>query len=122
MSERTLSGTYYYLFDGPGSSVALTDSTGAVTNIYAYDPYGTVTSSSGSVTNPYRFGGAYGAYTDSSGLLKIGQRYYDSSLGRWIQQDLPGSPAMLEAPFPDPGSVYGYTDRNCPLQSAFPDC
>jgi RHS repeat-associated protein len=83
-----------------------------------------VTVSTGSVANPYRFGGTYEAYTDSSGLYKIGQRYYDyydSSLGRWIQQDLPGSPAMLEAPFPDPGSVYGYTDRNCPLQSAFPD-
>ncbi len=83
ISERTPSGTYYYLFDGLGSTIALTDSTGAVQNSYQYDPYGTVMSSSGSVANPYRFGGAYGAYTDSTGLLKIGQRYYDPSLGRW---------------------------------------
>lgn len=88
ISERTPSGTYYYLFDGLGSTVALTDSTGVVKNTYAYDPYGQVTASSGSVANPYRFGGAYGAYTDSSGLLKIGQRYYDPSLGRWTQQNL----------------------------------
>ncbi len=88
VSERTPSGTYYYLFDGLGSTVALTDSTGAVKNTYSYDPYGTVTSSTGPVVNPYRFGGAYGAYTDSSGLLKIGQRFYDPSLGRWTQQDL----------------------------------
>lgn len=72
ISERTPNGTYYYLFDGLGSTVALTDSTGAVKNTYSYDPYGKVTSSTGSVANPYRFGGAYGAYTDSSGLLKIG--------------------------------------------------
>ncbi len=82
---------YVFVFDGLGSTVALTDSTGAVTDTYAYDPYGKVTASTGSVANPYRFGGAYGAFTDSTGLLKIGQRYYDPSLGRWTQQDLPGT-------------------------------
>lgn len=41
------------------------------------------TSSTGTVVNAYRFGGAYGAYTDSSGLYKIGQRYYDPTRGRW---------------------------------------
>jgi RHS repeat-associated protein len=86
VSERTPSGTYDYLFGGLGSTVALTDSTGAVKNTFAYDPYGKVPSSTGSVAN--RFGGAYGSYTDSSGLVKIKQRYYDPSIGRWTQQDL----------------------------------
>ncbi len=30
---------------------------------------------------------AYGAYTDSTGLLKIGQRFYNPSVGRSAQQD-----------------------------------
>ncbi len=79
---------YVYLVDGLGSVAALTDSAGNVANRYTYDPYGTVTSASGSVANPWRFGGAYGAYTDAAtGLVKIGQRYYDPAVGRWTQPD-----------------------------------
>ena len=65
--------------------MALTDSTGAVVNTYSYEPYGKTTSSTGTTANPWRFGGSYGAYTENnnSGLLKIGQRFYDPSLGRW---------------------------------------
>ena len=48
-----------------------------------------VASSTGTTVNPWRFGGSYGAYTENnnSGLLKIGQRFFDPSLGRWTQQD-----------------------------------
>ena len=69
--------------------VALTDSTGAVVNTYTYEPYGKIASSTGTTANPWRFGGSYGAYTENnnSGLLKIGERFYDPSLGRWTQQD-----------------------------------
>ncbi len=65
-------------------------------NRYSYDPYGSVTSSSGTASNPWQFGGRYGAYTDGTGLVKIGQRYYDPGVGRWMQQDplpQPFSPA-----------------------------
>ena len=91
--ERAPGGNYYYLYDGLGSVVALTDSTGAVKNTYSYDPYGQILSRSETVTNPWKFGGSYGAYTDSStGLIKIGCRYYDTGLGRWTQQDpVPGA-------------------------------
>ncbi|CCF85155.1 RHS repeat-associated core domain-containing protein [Nitrolancea hollandica] len=86
--QRTPSGNYYYLFDGLGSVVALTDSSGAVVNTYSYDPYGNTKSSTGTVDNPWRFGGSYGAYHDAdTGLYKIGMRYYSPELGRWTQQD-----------------------------------
>jgi RHS repeat-associated protein len=85
MSERTPSGTYYYLFDGLGSVVALTDGSGAVVASYQYDPYGRITASSGTVANPWRYTGAY--QDSSTGLYKLGQRYYDPALGRWTQQD-----------------------------------
>ncbi len=96
LGQRTPSGRYYYLYDGLGSTAALTDSAGAVANRYSYDPYGSVTSSSGTASNPWQFGGRYGAYTDGTGLVKIGQRYYDPGVGRWLQQDplpQPFSPA-----------------------------
>ncbi len=43
--------------------------------------------STGSLPNLYCFGATYGAYTDPIGLLKIGQHYYNPSIGRSAQQD-----------------------------------
>lgn len=101
VSERLANGTYYYLFDGLGSVVALTDANGSVANRYAYDPYGNAIASgtSGSVVNPWRFAG--GHYDSGTGLYKFGIRYYDSGAGRWTQQD------------PDPGQpLYAYAGDN----------
>src|SRR5207247_2023519 len=39
LSERTPSGTDYYLVDGLGSTLAVTNSAGSVVNSYSYDPY-----------------------------------------------------------------------------------
>ena len=83
--ERTPSGTYYYLFDGLGSVVGLTDSSGALVNTYQYDPYGNLTSSTGSVSNPWMYAGGY--YDSGTGLYKFGIRYYDPTTGRWTQRD-----------------------------------
>jgi len=86
LSERTSSGTYYYPSDALGSVMALTNSTGAVVNTYAYDPYGASTASSGSTANVF---GSGGQQLDSgAGLYKMGQRYYDPVLARWSSQDL----------------------------------
>jgi RHS repeat-associated protein len=52
---------------------------------YQYDPYGNLTSSTGSVTNPWRFAGGY--FDSSTGLYKFGTRYYNPGFGRWSQQD-----------------------------------
>jgi RHS repeat-associated protein len=85
-SERTSAGkVYYYLFDGLGSIVGMTDSTGALVATYGYDPFGNVgggTVQSG-VINPW---GYAGGYTDTTtGLIKFGIRYYDPTVGRWTQ-------------------------------------
>lgn len=92
IDERTPSATYYYLFDGLGSVVDLIDSSGAVVKTYAYDPYGNVNATTGSVTNPWRFAGGYA--DASAGYTKFGARYYDPMLGRWTQED-PISGCML---------------------------
>ena len=85
MGERLAGGTYYYLFDGLGSVVALTDATGKLVNRYAYDPYGNPIASgtSGSVADPWRFAGGY--LDAATGLYKFGTRYYEPATGRWTQ-------------------------------------
>lgn len=81
-------GSRYYLYDGLGNTVAVTNSAGAVVNTYDYDPYGELRASTEAFTNVFRFGGAYGGFTDvSTGLVKIGHRFYDPLLGRWTQLD-----------------------------------
>lgn len=76
---------YYYLFDGLGSAVALTDAAGNVVNRYAYTPYGELTQTDETVSNPWRFTGEY--HDAATGLYKIGHRYYDPNLARWTQPD-----------------------------------
>lgn len=89
VSQRLSGGSrHYYLFDGLGSVAAVTDAAGAVGRRHTYDPYG-LTSSSGTTPNPWRYTGAYqdsGSAT-SDGLYKMGARYYDPNVGRWIQLD-----------------------------------
>ena len=90
IDERTSTGTYYYLFDGLGSVVGLTDSTGALVGneTYQYDPYGQLIHQPRTAalrTNAWRYASGY--YDVSTGLYKFGIRYYDPGTGRWTQRD-----------------------------------
>jgi RHS repeat-associated protein len=89
LEERLPSGTsytpYYYLFDGLGSVVGLTDGSGTLQNSYTYGPYGEKRSWTENVSNPWHFAGGY--LDASTGLYKFGMRYYDPSIGRWTQED-----------------------------------
>ncbi len=58
---------------------------GTLLAVYQYDPYGNLTSSTGSVANPWRFAAGY--FDSSTGLYKFGTRYYNPGFGRWSQQD-----------------------------------
>jgi RHS repeat-associated protein len=81
----------YYLFDGLGSVVALTNASGSVTNSYTYDPFGVTTETKALLTkvfNPWRYTGQYQDVT--TGLYKMGARYYQPELGRWTQPDPSG--------------------------------
>ncbi len=77
-NERTPDGKkYYYLFDGLGSIVAMTDGTGKEVNAYDYDPYGNMVNSveQSGLNNPWKFAGGF--LDRSTGLYKYGIRYYD---------------------------------------------
>jgi RHS repeat-associated protein len=80
--------------------VGLTDSNGTLVETYQYDPDGNLTSSTGSVANPWRFAGGY--FDSGTGLYKFGARYYDPTLGRWSQQD------PLSGKLTDPNSLNRY--------------
>lgn len=75
----------YYQQDQLGSTRAITDSTGTAVGTYTYDPYGKLTASTGSITNPF---GYAGQYTDTeSGLQYLRARYYDPASGQFLTRD-----------------------------------
>jgi RHS repeat-associated protein len=84
---------HYYLFDAQGSVLGLTDSAGARTATYTYDPYGDHHSATGPAAgaNPYRYISGY--LDPDTGLYKLGIRYYNPDLGRFTQLDPTGRSA-----------------------------
>jgi RHS repeat-associated protein len=90
--------TYFYITDRLGSVVALTEP-GArgfgtvVKNRYRYSPWGEIlaqdpTKDFETVPQPFKFAGA--EYDASTGLYKMGARYYDPAVGRFTQLDALG--------------------------------
>jgi RHS repeat-associated protein len=76
---------FFYHWDQLGSIRMITDSKGATAATYAYDVYGNLVSSTGQVSNPF---GYAGAYTDAeSGLLYMRARYYDPVTAQFISRD-----------------------------------
>jgi len=78
--------TSYYEADGLGSITSLSNSSGSVVQTYNY--YGVTSfgthSSSGSITNPFRF---TAREYDESGLYFYRARYYDPQSGRFLSED-----------------------------------
>ncbi len=75
--------------DQLGSTRMVSDSSGASQATYTYGPYGNVTASSGTITNPMRFASQY--QDSESGLYYLRLRYYDFGTGQFISQDPIGS-------------------------------
>lgn len=84
--------TQYYALDALGSVIDLTDSTGARTAAYKYDPDGNATTSA--AIADFGFTGAY-LRDGSKPLYHNGLRWYDPSIGRWTQPDMLDQPADL---------------------------
>ncbi len=75
----------YYEQDALNSVTSLTDASGALLNTYVYDSFGNVASSTGNVSNPFQYTGR--DYDPETGLGFYRARYYDSSIGRFINED-----------------------------------
>ncbi|MBQ7934907.1 MAG: wall-associated protein, partial [Clostridia bacterium] len=65
-----------YHFDYRGSTVALTDEEGAITDTFEYDTYGKLTGHTGSFDTLFLYNGQYGVMTENIGLCYMRARYY----------------------------------------------
>ncbi len=93
--EVTGSTVRYYHADSRGSTVALTDASGAVTDTFAYGPFGEIFHRTGSTSTPFQFCGQHGVQTDSNGLIYKRARFYSPEIKRFISQDTYlGSPSQ----------------------------
>jgi RHS repeat-associated protein len=86
--SQTLTNTNensFYLYDGLGSTRALTNSSGNLSDEYAYDAFGQTLSESGNTDNNYLFTGEQ--FDQTLDKLYLRARYYDQGVGRFTQQD-----------------------------------
>jgi RHS repeat-associated protein len=123
LSELRSGATSYYQQDGLGSVTSLSNTSGSLAETYAYDSYGRVISSTGSLTNPFQYTGR--EFDSETTLLFNRARYFDPNAGRFLSQDpirfdggvnfyayTRNNPVLLTDPF-------GY-QGGCPPQS--PNC
>jgi RHS repeat-associated protein len=73
-----------YLTDALGSTVELTDATGATEEQYSYSPYGSLSASGMTTTNSYAY---TGREFDGLGVDYYRARYYNPTTGRFLSED-----------------------------------
>ncbi|WKZ80857.1 MAG: RHS repeat-associated core domain-containing protein [Fimbriimonadaceae bacterium] len=101
ISERRSSTTTFY-HAGIKNGDSQTNTSESVTASVQYDAFGNVTSSSGTWSGPFAYGGPYGYQSDpDSGLKLLGHRYYDPSTGRFLTRD----------PIKDGSNWYSYCEN-----------
>ena len=96
--------SYFYHYDGIGSTVGISDSSGSVVNEYAYDAFGKVLNQVEAVPNPFRYVGQFGVTDEGNGLLYMRARFYDPEVGRFINKDPIGFMGGL--------NLYAYVGNN----------
>jgi len=77
---------HYYHYDPTGSTLALSNAAGVVTDSYAYTPYGETTAS-GTTVNPFRYVGKLGVMDDGNGMQYMRARYYRPDVARFMSLD-----------------------------------
>ena len=75
----------YYLVDGLGSTRALTNASGVVTDRYVYDAFGRTIGQTGSTVNSYLFAGQQ--RDAATGLDYLRARYLSDRIGRFLSPD-----------------------------------
>jgi len=86
------SGTSVPLTNALGSTIAMTNSTGAIATTYWYSPYGITTVTGATSGNSSQYAGRE---NDQTGLYFYRARYYSPEIGRFISQDPAGLSAGL---------------------------
>lgn len=87
MLAQTRDGTrHYYHYDALGSTRALTDAAGALTDSYGYLAFGEIDQASGSTENLYLYTGEQ--YDQALKQYYLRAPYMDPSVGRFTQMDI----------------------------------
>ena len=86
ISETEGASTLYHHYNNIGSTMKLSDGLGNIVAEYTYGPYGELLS--GNKLTDYLYNGQYGVSTDDNGLYYMRQRYYNSEIKRFINQDI----------------------------------
>ncbi len=105
---------YYYVYNGHGDVKSILDAQGNIVNTYDYDEFGNITAQKEQIQNPFKYAGEY--LDEETGLYHLDKRYYDPSMGRFIQED------TVEGQINNPLSLNLYTYvENDPLNMVDPD-
>ncbi|MCP3773346.1 hypothetical protein NLX71_08455 [Paenibacillus sp. MZ04-78.2] len=103
----------YYLQNGHGDVVGLTDGSGNILNQYTYDIWGNPLTAKEQVPQPFRYSGEF--WDNSTHLQYLRARWYDPSAGRFMNQD------TYEGDISNPLSLNLYTYvANNPLKHVDP--
>ena len=88
IGEETSGSFKTYHFDYRGSTVAITNASGTVTDTFEYDAYGKLKSRTGTTKTPFLYNGRDGVITeDDTGLIYMRARYYSPTLRRFVNAD-----------------------------------
>lgn len=101
ISQRRGGVDSFYLHDALGSTRALTNNQGTVTDSYSYDAFGNLLSSAGTTVNSFLYTGEQ--RDDAAGLYYLRARYYNPALGRFLTSD------RHEGRLEEPSSLHKYT-------------
>jgi RHS repeat-associated protein len=82
--------SYWYGFEGIGTTRQMIGSQGQVVDAYAFDAWGNeITNPQSQVQNPFKYVGKHGYYLDTeSALMLLGVRYYSAANGLFLSRDL----------------------------------
>ena len=88
IGEETGNAFNTYHFDCRGSTIAITDACGNITDTFAYDTYGKLLSRTGTNKVIFGYNGRDGVVTDDNGLVYMRARYYSPEMKRFVNADI----------------------------------
>ncbi|ULO10396.1 RHS repeat-associated core domain-containing protein [Paenibacillus sp. 19GGS1-52] len=83
--DRVTSKDYYYLYNGHGDVIQIVDTSRNIVNSYAYDTWGNLTNQTDGIQNSFKYAGEI--YDEETGLYYLRARYYDATVGRFLNED-----------------------------------
>jgi len=116
ISTRRDTTNWYYHYDGMGSTRKLTGGTQNITDTYIFDGFGNEVFQRGATTNPFRYKGAAGYYTNPvTDDIYVRARTYEPTTGRWLSRNPVGF--VEESYYSRPYFVPGKTEITSKLLS-----